>query len=406
MKAAGLDRLRQPGVANLVRQDGKGIDDFWRERLIEEGYLPPDRDGGMARSVHDELIHLLEEEARGRKTYAYDYLGRDDLNGFGAMKDEFADAASRATKDVRDALRGADVDPGAVHKDIIDRAAAALMRGDEKDPLAAYERIVMAAREPAPRPTSRMVPTTVTEEVSAPRFGQANPQPALDALDRQVRTAKGDVRASLEGIRRDLFEHGTDPVSGVRETDLSVEGLLHARERLDQHIDAAREIGDRTKVRDLQIVRASLDRQLKAVPEVATADANFVANSRPLDAFAGDTPVGRVTARNEQTGRMSTPAEQVPSNLQGATAAREFLRDATPEARRAFQDREVTRILDEVSAGEGASADRIRSPCGRTRTCWRNCRRRAAGFSGSPTPTRAARPSSAPPSAASPSVGT
>lgn len=361
VKAAGLDRVRQPGVANLVRQDGKSIDDFWRERLIEEGYLPPDRDGGMARNVHDELITLLEEEAKGRKTYPYDYLGRDDLNGFGAAKDEFANAAGQAMKDVREALKGAEVDPRTVHKDIIDRAAAALMRGDETDPLKAYERIVMASREPAARPTSRLVPTTVTEEISAPRFGQANPQPAIDALDRQVRTAKGDVRTSLERMRRDLYEHGVDPTSGVRETDLSVEGLLHARERLDQHIDAAREVGDRTKVRDLQIVRASLDRQLKAVPEVATADANFVANSRPLDAFAGDAPLGRVTARNEQTGRMTTPAEQVPSNLQGATAAREFLRDATPEARRAFQDREVTRILDTAPSGEGATAGRIRA---------------------------------------------
>jgi len=361
VKAAGLDRVRQPGVANLVRQDGKSIDDFWRERLIEEGYLPPDRDGGMARNIHDELISRLEEEAKGRKTYPYDYLGRDDLNGFGAMKDEFADSAGRAMTDVREALKSVDVDPHTVHKDILDRAAAALMRGDETDPLKAYERTVMASREPAAQPSSRLIPTTVTEEISAPRFGQANPQPAIDALDRQVRTAKGDVRASLEGIRRDLYEHGVDPTSGVRETDLSVEGLLHARERLDQHIEAARDVGDRTKMRDLQIVRASLDRQLKAVPEVATADANFVANSRPLDAFAGDAPLGRVTARNEQTGRMSTPAEQVPSNLQGATAAREFLRDATPEARRAFQDREVTRILDEVSSGEGASADRIRA---------------------------------------------
>lgn len=362
IKAAGLDRYRQPGVAKLVRDDGKSIDNFWRERLIEEGYLPPDRDGGMARNVHDELIGLLEEEAKGRKTFPYDYLGRDDRSGYGAVRDEFQAAAGRATSDVRGALREADVDPKSVHKDIIDRAAAALVRGDEKDPLLAYERTVMASREPAPRPITREIPTTVTEEISAPRFGQANPQPAVDALDRQIRTAKGDVRSSLEAIRRDLYEHGPDPVSGARETDLSVEGLLHARERIDQHIDTARADGDRTKVRDLTIVRASLDRQLEAVPEVATADANFAANSRPLEPFTGNAPLARVTARDEGSGRMTTPAEQVPGQIQGATAAREFLANATPSARRAFEAREVTRILDEVSGSErGATADTVRA---------------------------------------------
>ncbi|WP_238255882.1 hypothetical protein [Methylorubrum podarium] len=242
-----------------------------------------------------------------------------------------------------------------------DAGQGLLMRGDVADPLTAYERTVMAAKEPASGPSSRMVPTTVTEEISAPRFGQVNPQAALDALDRQARTAKGDVRAELEQVRRDFLEHGTDPVSGVRETDLSIEGLLHARERLDQRLTRAREDGDATKVRDLQSVRAALDEQLKVAPEVATADANFAANSRPLEPFAGNAPLGRVTQRNPLTRRMATPTEQVPSHLEGATAAREFLANATPAARNAFAAREVTRILDGVSGQGGATAERIRA---------------------------------------------
>ncbi|GJE74492.1 hypothetical protein [Methylorubrum suomiense] len=354
VKAAGLDRFHQPGVANLVRENGKGIDAYWRTKLIEEGYLPPDRGGGMERNIHDELIGLLEQEQRGRRTYPWDWQGSDDRSGFSQMRDEFQAASSTALADVRKALAEAGVDPRTVDKGVLDRTAAALVRGEHSDPLTAFERVVMAAKEPMSGPSSRMVPTTVTEEISAPRFGQVNPQAAVDALDRQALTAKGDVRSSLDQVRRDLFEVGTDPVSGVRETDLSVEGLLHARERLDQRIGLARRDGDATKVRDLQTVRASLDEQLKGAPEVATADANFARNSRPLDVFGGDTPLGRVTQQDPLTGRMATPSEEVPSHLRGATAARELLANATPEARTAYGNRLATQILDGATDKRGA----------------------------------------------------
>lgn len=364
IKAAGLDRFRQPGVSNLVREDGLSIDNYWRTRLIEQGYLPPDTAGaGMQRNVHDEIVNLLEEEARGRRTYPYDYLGRDDATGFGQARDEFAAASSQAQNDLRRALTEAGIDPRSADPGALDRAAAALVRGETNDPLSAFESVVMAAREPASRgPASRLVPTTVTEEISAPRFGQANPQAALDAISRQVRTAKGDVRSELERVRRDFLEYGTDPVSGVRETDLSVEGLLHARERLDFRLSEAQRVGDATKVRDLQTVRAALDEQLKGVPEVALADANFAANSRPLEPFTGNAPLARVTQQDPLTGRMATPTEQVPSHLQGASATREFLANATPEARQALEGRVTTQILDQARGFDGrVSVDRLRS---------------------------------------------
>ncbi|MBB5762399.1 hypothetical protein HNR01_002019 [Methylorubrum rhodesianum] len=361
VKAAGLDRFRQPGVSNLVQENGKGIDNFWRERLIEEGYLPPDRDGGMARNIHDELIGLLEQEARGRRTYPWDWLGHDDRSGFGAMRDEFQASASQATTDIRRALTEAGVDPKTVDKGTLDRAAAALMRGDETDPLSAYERVVMASKEPASGPSSRMVPTTVTEEISAPRFGQVNPQPAIDAIDAALATAKGNVRSALEAVRRDLHGNLPDPVSGVRETELTIDGLHQTRERLDQVLREARKAGDGVMVSRLQSVRSAIDEQLKTAPEMAVADANFAANSRPLEPFAGNAPLGRVTQRDPETRRLNTPAEQVPSHLEGATAAREFLANATPAARNAFEAREVTRILDGVSGQGGATAERIRA---------------------------------------------
>lgn len=354
VKAAGLDRFRQPGVANLVREDGKGIDAYWRTKLIEEGYLPPDRAGGMERNIHDELIGLLEQEQRGRRTYPWDWQGHDERSGFGQMRDEFQASASTALADVRKALAEAGVDPRTVDKGALDRAAAALVRGEDRDPLSAFERVVMAAREPMSGPSSRMVPTTVTEQISAPRFGQVNPQAALDLIDRQLLTAKGDVRAALEATRRDLLERSVDPVSGRRETDLSVDGLHQARERLDRRVAEALERRDGILADRLGGARSALDESLKAAPEMAVADANFAANSRPLDVFAGDAPLGRVTRQDPLTGRMATPTEEVPSHLKGATAARELLANATPEARTAYGNRLATQILDGATDKRGA----------------------------------------------------
>ncbi|MEN3208649.1 hypothetical protein PUR23_01205 [Methylorubrum populi] len=358
--ATDLHRFNIPGMGNVARENGKGIDNYWRERLIEAGYLRADADGGAARDITNELLRKLQNEQRGLPSYPIDAERQAAAarGRHGQVTDEYRAAQSQAESSLDEALSRAGVPPESLHPEVRSRTVGALMRGEHVDPLDAYERTVAGMREP-PAPYSRS--TTVTEEISAPRFGQVNPQAALDALDRQARTAKGDVRAELEQVRRDFLEYGTDPLSGVRETDLSIEGLLHARERLDQRLTRAREDGDATKVRDLQSVRAALDEQLKAAPEVATADANFAANSRPLEPFAGNAPLGRVTQRDPLTRRMATPSEQVPSHLEGASAAREFLANATPAARAAFEAREVTRILDGVSGKGPLSADGIRA---------------------------------------------
>ncbi len=50
---------------------------------------------------------------------------------------------------------------------------------------------------------------------------------------------------------------------------------------------------------------------------------------------------------------MLTPAEEVPTHLQGATAAAEFLANATKKARTAFEGRQVTRLVDKAGTAEG-----------------------------------------------------
>ena len=342
--ATDLHRFTVPGVGKVARPDGKGIDNFWRERLIEEGYFRPDADGGMARDISSELLRKLQNEQRGVPSYPLDSAGRPKGRAAGGQAaDEYAHARSLAESRFDEDLARVEVDPKSIHPDIRERVVGALMRGEETDPLAAYERTVGAMKGPL---DPYVKSTTVTETIPDVRYGQVNPQAALDAIDGQMRTAKGDVRGSLAHARKDLY--GPDG-----QTDLTVEGLLHARERWDNAIQAARELGDPTKVRDLQIPRSALDGQLKAVPEVATADANFAANSRPLEPFSANTPLGRVVQQDPLTGRMTTPTEQVPTHIQGASATREFLANATPAARQSYEGRVATKILDGASDARG-----------------------------------------------------
>ena len=343
-RANDLQRYSLPGLGKIARPDGKGIDNFWREELIGAGYLKPDMDGGAARDITDELLRKLINEQRGVPSYpigeAAPVRGRAAAGRYG---DDFANAKSLAESRLDEDLVRAGINPETVHPDVRTRVVGALVRGETMDPLEAYERTIGAMREnPAPYSKS----TTVTEEIPDVRFGQVNPQAALDAINAQMRTAKGDVKGALAKARRDLFGPNG-------QTDLSVEGVLHARERLDNAIKAAVDVGDATKARDLQIARSALDGQLKAVPEVATADANFAANSRPLEPFTGNAPLAQVVRQDPLSGRMATPTEQVPAYLQGATAAREFLANATPAAREAYEGRLATRLLDGATDARG-----------------------------------------------------
>ncbi|WP_345820101.1 hypothetical protein ABC766_29340 [Methylobacterium fujisawaense] len=350
--ATDLHKFNLPGLGNVARQGGKSIDNFWRERLIEEGYFRPDADGGMARDISSELLRKLQNEQRGFPSFP---LGSNRAAGAGPtagqLGDEYAAALSHAETRLNADLRAVGIDPASVHPDLRSRTLGALMRGETAEPLDAFERTVGAMRE---QPAPLVKTPTVTEEIPDVRFGQVDPRPALAAVAEQGRTAKGDVRGALSAAGRDLREPGGD-------LDMSVAGLLHARERLDFSIRAAQDIGDATKVRDLQATRSALDAQLKSVPEVATADANFAANSAPLEPFTGNNPLGRVVRRDELTGRMATPAEQVPGIVGGPTAARELLAQPAPASRAALGRHVETQILDRAVGQDGVrTADALR----------------------------------------------
>ncbi|MCJ2042969.1 hypothetical protein MKK58_00115 [Methylobacterium sp. J-078] len=342
--ATDLHRFVVPGVGKVAREDGKSLDSFWRERLIEEGYFRRDADGGAARDISSELLRKLQNEQRGFPSYALDATGKPKgRRGAAKDADEYDAALSVVESRLDGDLRQVGVDPASLHPDIRKRTLGALMRGEDSDPLQAYERTVSAMKGPL---DPYVKSTVVTEQIPDVRFGQVNPTPALDAIGKQARFAKGDVQSALGSARRDLYE------PGGKEMDLSVQGLLKARERLDYQIRAASEAGDGTKARDLAITRDALDRQLKAVPEVATADANFAANSRALEPFTGNRPLAQA-ARRDDTGWMATPAEQVPAMLGGATATRELMANASPAARQAQERYWTTRLLEGATDAQG-----------------------------------------------------
>ncbi|MFK5600260.1 hypothetical protein ACFZ8E_25155 [Methylobacterium sp. HMF5984] len=345
LKSQDFHRFNIPGAGTVAREGGKPLDAFWRVKLMEAGYLRPDADGGMARDIRGELMRKLTNERRGVPSYP---IGQEraplgERLKAGQIADDFSHARDLAESRLNEDLTRVGVDPASVHPDIRDRVLGTLMRDGGADPVEAYEAVIGKMKGPL---EPYVKTPTITEEIPDVRFGQVNPMPALDAVAGQARTAKGDVRGALGNVRRDLIGADGQP-------DMSVEGLLHARERNDFAIRQAQEVGDNTKVRDLTIPRQALDRQLKAVPEVATADANFAANSRPLEPFTGNTPLGRVVQRDPTTGRMATPTEQVPTHLRGASAAREFLANATPAARQAYEGHVATRILDAATDRRG-----------------------------------------------------
>ncbi|MGV7034841.1 hypothetical protein [Methylobacterium symbioticum] len=351
-RAADLQRFNIPGLGTVARPGGKSIDNFWREFLVDHGYLKPDADGGAARDVTNELLRLLQNEQRAGQAGARFpiYSERTAGRTASSQADEFQNALQTWSGRFDEDLTRAGIDPASVHPEIRSRVMGALMRGEEGDPLAAFERTVGAMREP---PAPYVKSTVIEEQIPDVRFGQVDPRPALAAIDRQASTAKGDVASTLGSIRRMLFRGG--------DTDMSVEGMLHARERIDRHIAEAVEIGDATKVRDLETVRTALDGQLKRVPEVAVADANFARNSVPLEPFAGNNPLGRIVRRDELTGRMAMPAEQVPGTLSGPTALREALANGGPATRESVERHLTTQLVERATGADGnLSADALR----------------------------------------------
>ena len=155
-RAADLHRV-MTGTGPLARLNGRSVDEL-RVPLMEEGFLPPDADGGMARNITNELYDLIRRERAGEPTYrasdvnraaAMDRGGRagDADAAYAERLGEFTDRARMELEST--GLRARDLDPAALRD-----AAESLMLGQADDVATAYERAVMSRpgqTGPAPR---------------------------------------------------------------------------------------------------------------------------------------------------------------------------------------------------------------------------------------------------------------
>lgn len=131
----------------LARPDGRSIDGYWRNRLIEEGYFPADADGYASRDITKELYDAIENERAGRKTFT----AADEMqgqNGFKLDGDEAEFLA--ASRQLRDELQRVGIRPEEMSARAFNDAVERLARGEERDAITAYERAVMALDDEGP----------------------------------------------------------------------------------------------------------------------------------------------------------------------------------------------------------------------------------------------------------------
>ena len=361
-RAAGFDRWTIPFRGRVARPEGRSIDNYWRERLIEEGFLPPDPGGGMARNVHDEVINLLHQERSGRPVYRVaDQDLVNERRAAGNFADERAFRLDQAKGDIWADAEAAGIpreqlDPGA-----LERAAERLIGGRGGDPLAAYEQAVMEAAEPAARPAGRVEGVSRTDVLpvvglSPTRFGQADASAVVQHIDQALATAKGAVKDGLTAARRALL-------TPAGEVDASITGLHNSRAAITDLIDQAKRAGANNTVRELEGALGTLDQALEAVPAYGAARRNFAAASEPLRPFGESRVPGQIAARDQYGQEFVMPRERAAPALEsgGPSAARDFNQVATPEARRAYENYLASRLVDEARDVTGnISADALR----------------------------------------------
>lgn len=162
--AQDLHRYFVPGGGMLARRNGRSVDGFWREHLIENGYLPPDPDGGAARDIRDELYDAIARDRSGDRVYTPD--GERIMAERGqrptGLDREIEDAAKRIKREFGPMYQDG-LAPGPLYD-----AAELLVRGHETDPLAALDRAFM---ERLGRDDDLPLAAAAREEYDLPFFG-------------------------------------------------------------------------------------------------------------------------------------------------------------------------------------------------------------------------------------------
>lgn len=202
--AAGLDRINIRGVGKLAHEKGRSIDGYWRDRLIEEGYLPRDPDGGQARDITGELYNLLERDLSGDHVYPEGYqergrarMTREDRDHLDALKGEV----------VRD-LIASGRNPQEINPAVLDDAAKNLGARMAPTGSAAYD-MAAAAVEAAPEAPRKLLTarhwdyikrgldTVIEDNTDAMKGG-------VNTLGRAATALKNELLDALNAVSPDL----------------------------------------------------------------------------------------------------------------------------------------------------------------------------------------------------------
>jgi hypothetical protein len=350
--AAGFDEINIPFAGRLAHEKGRPIDGYWREKLIEDGYLPPDPDGGMSRDIRGELFKALHDERAGKPTFSVYDADRVGARGDAGVAAENARGLDGIKSDIVRQHVAAGMKPSDLRPDLVDRAAAAIHNGHETDPITAYER---AATQSVQATSERMVPREVTETIPQTIYGQVNANPVVSHIDAALETAKGAPRTALQMARKALHKTGG-------ELDSTVAGLDSSRKAIADLIDKAKRAGANNSAREMEGTLAELDRVLEQVPEYERARRGFEAASAPLSPFGETRAPGKIVSRDQYEQRFELPPEKAPALIdQGPSAARDFREVASGPAREAYEGHLTTRLLDSATDASGnVSADAIR----------------------------------------------
>jgi hypothetical protein len=213
----------------LAHTGGRSIDNYWRETLIEEGYLPPDYHEatgvGVARDVDDEVRRLLEDELHGgRRVDTSEAAGRA-LDG---PEKEFADARAM----VADRVRREGVENPSPSS--LDEAARMLVEGEETHPFTAYERAETAQGQDLPAP-QRLYHGS--REANIPEIRRSERGPLGQAAYLTPNRGTAEIYAGEKGVVHEA-DVAEDIFQGMRSRDSSVNPYAVWREQSERLLGA------------------------------------------------------------------------------------------------------------------------------------------------------------------------
>jgi hypothetical protein len=206
------------GVGKVVKPNGKSIDGFWRDRLIEEGYLPRDPDGGQARDITDELFDLLERDRAQGGVYPEGYSAKGRARMTREESDHKEALVQEVVSDMAKAGRLDGIDPK-----IVDRAAEHLAGRHAATGTEAYD---MAAA------TQEAIPSKA-RQLTARHWDYL--KRGLDQLVDSNTDEFGKVNTlgnAADSLRRDVVSATEEAVPGLKEARKVWRGHTEEREAL------------------------------------------------------------------------------------------------------------------------------------------------------------------------------